>query len=38
MVVRVIFINPSMGGDVIFNVTNYSPNASTGESLVPGRP
>jgi len=38
LVVRVIFINPSMGGDVLLNVTSYTPNASTGGSLVPSRP
>ena len=38
LVVRVVFINPSMGGDFLLNVASYAPNASTGGSLVPSRP
>ena len=38
LVVRVVFINPSMGGDVLLNVASYAPNASMGGSFVPGRP
>ena len=38
LVVRVVFIKPNIGGDVLLNVTSYSPNASTGGSLVPCRP
>ena len=35
LVVRVFFINPGMGGDVIPNVTSYTPNSSTVGLLVP---
>jgi len=35
LVVRVFFINPGMGEDVLPNVTSYTPNASTIGSLVP---
>jgi len=38
LVIRVVFINPSMGRDVLLNVTSYTPNASTGGLLIPGRP
>ena len=38
LVVRVVFINPSMAVDVLLDVASYAPNASTGGSLVPGRP
>lgn len=38
LVVWVVFINPSMGRDVLLNVTSYALNASTEGSLIPGRP
>jgi len=38
LVVRAVFINPNTGGDVLLNATSYTPNSSTGGSLVPDRP